>query len=137
MKSLKQLMDEYPDLEDTAIIASYLIQDEVFSESIDILTKVCQRKIEAQTDYINRTQMWLGMSNGFYYEKYGTKIGSELDRITRQMQMGKPISALDEEYLKEIIPTIPITKKSGGRMFWGALYDYIHDELGLKFKDEV
>lgn len=135
MKSLKQLMEEYPNLEDTAIIASYLIQDEVFSESIDILTKVCQRKIQEKIDYINRTGAWLYLPNAFYYEKYGIEIGKELDYLTRKMQMELPFEEKDIEYLKKTIPTIPIAVK-GNRMFWAELYDYIHNELKLKFKDE-
>lgn len=135
MLSIKNLIDMFSEMSDTELICTYLLQDEVFDESVKLLTDVCQRKIRGQTDYINRTQGWLRLPNAFYYEKYGTEIGRELDYITRKMQIGEELNESDDEYLQKIVPTIPIATK-GNRMFWGELYDYIHSTLKLKFKDE-
>ena len=135
MISLKELVLGCPDKTDYELLCEYILQDEIFDETVKLLTDVCQRKIRATTDYINRTHNWLQMPNAFYYGKYGTDIGKELDYMTRKMQMEEPLDEDNIEFLKSVVPTIPIAVK-GNRMFWAELYDYIHNELKLKFKDE-
>lgn len=135
MISLKELVLGCPDKTDYELLCEYILQDEVFDETVKLLTDVCQRKIRATTDYINRTHNWLQMPNAFYYKKYGVDIGGHLDHITRKMQAEQSLDDDDIKYLESIVPTIPI-KVNGSTMFWSALYEYIHNELKLKFKDE-
>ena len=75
------------------------------------------------------------MPNNFYYVKYPQEIATELDILTRKMQMELPFTEDDDQWLKDTIPNINL-KSNHLSMFWSDLYDYIHDKLNLKFKDE-
>lgn len=137
MIALRDLINMYnpSTTSDMEIILKYITQDEVFDGVPELISKACQHKIDEQLRYINRVKMWVPVSNGYYYEKYSNYVASYLDMLTRKMQIEEPFREDDIEFLKRKVPEIKI-HSSKNSMFWVDLYNYIHNELNLKFKDE-